>query len=634
MGTSFAIVSIERRPIVSRYLGWISFLGWMHELKSRAVWRADVLAGVTVALVLVPQAMAYAQLANLPPQVGLYAATLPVILAALFGSSRQLATGPVAITSIMVGSVLAAHAGGDVKLAITLAAILAIMTGIIRITMSIFRLGVLVNFISHPVMVGFTNAAAIMIALSQIDKIFGIPRGQSEFFLRSVFETLSGIPTHTHPLTFAFGATSLILMLALKRAAPRMPGVLIVVAASIAVAYAIGFQQRGGKVVGSIPPGLPEFGLPEVATSTINSTTLLALLIPACAITFLGAMEAFATGKAMAIRTRQRLDTNQELLGQGIANIASGFVGGYPVSGSFSRSAVNLASGARTPLASIVSAVLVLITLFAFTPLLYHLPDAVLAAIIILAVIGLFRFSPMIDAFRVHSADGAVGIATFIITLLTAPRIEIGVLTGVILSAVLYLLRTMRPTVRRLALHRDGTLVHIDQPTDDQETPPSNTTINAHFSNNNNNNNNNPAPEARQVRDDVAVMRYEGSLFFLSAASFEDGVAELLSDRPRARFLLLDAERINRTDLSGIEALLETGKTLKASGVQFLIAGVNPTLCKQLSEFRFDRKAGDAVRFFNDELHAIQWINAQAPATTPTHPRNAAAGMDDWCWQI
>jgi SulP family sulfate permease len=585
-----------------------------------------LVAGITVALVLIPQAMAYAQLAGLPPHVGLYAATLPVVIAALFGSSRQLATGPVAITSMMVGSVLAAHAGGDTQLAIALASIIAIMTGIIRIVMSIFRLGVLVNFISRPVMVGFTNAAAIMIALSQIDKIFGVPRGESKFFLQSVVQTLSGIPTHTHLLTFAFGAISLLVMLGLKRTAPRLPGVLIVGAAAIAIASAIGFEDRGGKVVGSIPTGLPVIGLPQVEPTAFSSATLLALLVPACAITFLGAMEAFATGKALALRTRQRLDTNQELLGQGLANVASGFVGGYPVSGSFSRSAVNLAAGARSPMASIVAAVLVLITLLAFTPVLYHLPDAVLAATIILAVIGLFRFTPMIDAFRAHSADGAVGITTFIITLLTAPRIEIGVLTGVVLSALLYLLRTMKPTVRRLALQHDGTLVHIDDIPDEMSSE-NKRPISAQT---------NPfaiQPDS-SMRDDVTIMRYEGSLFFLSAASFEDGVAELLSDRPNARFFLLDAERINRTDLSGIETLLDTGKTLRAAGVQFLIAGLNPTLRNQLEAFRFDRKAGDAVRFFNDEQHAIRWIDEQSPSSNQAKHHNAAAGMDDWCWHI
>jgi SulP family sulfate permease len=413
---------------------FMPFTAWIGELRHTSTLRADIIAGITVALVLVPQSMAYAQLAGLPPYIGLYASFIPVMIAAFMGSSRQLATGPVAVVSLMTAASLAPLAGGNMELYLALAAVLAIMVGVFQMLLGLFRLGVLVDFLSHPVVVGFTNGAAIIIATSQLSKLFGVSVEKSEHHYETVWRVVLAAGQDTHMLTLLMGLFALAIMILMKKYTPKLPNVLTAVVVTILISWFFGFQAAGGKVVGEVPQGLPGVTLPD-----FDMPLVLKMATAAITIALIGFMEAIAIAKAMAAQTRQRLDTNQELFGQGLSNVTSGLFGAYPVSGSFSRSAVNISAGAKTGFSSVVTGGVVAITLLFLTPLLYHLPQATLAAVIIMAVANLVKIGPIKHAMKVQMHDGVVSIITFALTLILAPHLEKAIMVGVILSLGLFL---------------------------------------------------------------------------------------------------------------------------------------------------------------------------------------------------
>lgn len=421
---------------------WVPFLGWIGELRRPETLRTELIAGVTVALVLVPQSMAYAHLAGLPVYYGLYASFLPPMVAALFGSSRQLATGPVAVVSLMTAAALAPIAQGDATSYMAYAAALALLVGLFQLALGLLRLGVLVDFLSHPTVLGFTNAAAIIIATSQLGTLFGVSVPTAELHYETVWSTLDAAVGHTHWPTFGVAVAAIAIMLSVRRSAPRLPAVLIALVVTTVYAWARDFQAMGGKVVGEIPQGLPGPSLPGfdwAVTMDLTST--------AVTISLIGFMEAISIARAMAARTRQRLDANQELVGQGLSNVVAGLFQGYPVSGSFSRSAVNINAGAVTGFSSVVTGLVVGAALLWLTPLLYHLPQATLAAVIVMAALRLVKVAPIVQAWRAQRHDGVVAVMTFVLTLLWAPSLDRGILVGLGLSLGLFLYRTMRPRV-------------------------------------------------------------------------------------------------------------------------------------------------------------------------------------------
>ncbi|MCW8888828.1 MAG: sulfate permease, partial [Gammaproteobacteria bacterium] len=452
---------------------YITFLSWF-PLRSDYL-RADIVAGITVALVLIPQSMAYAQLAGLPPYFGLYAAFLPVMIAAMFGSSKQLATGPVAVVSLLTASALiplvagydtmspAEIAGAYAPLAI----LMAFLVGGVQLFLGVFKLGVIVNFLSHPVIVGFTNAAAMIIGLSQLNKIFGVSKTRSESFVNDIMGVLQQIPEHTHMPTLAFGIAAILILWSFKKYLPKIPGVLVAVASLTTISYLVGFEQMGGSVVGTIPEGLPALSLPN-----FNLELMGQLLPTAIVISLVGFMEAISIAKAMAAKTKDKIDPNQELIGQGIGNIVGSIGQSYPTSGSFSRSAVNIGAGAKTGMSSVITGLVVLITLLFLTPMLYHLPSAVLAAVIMMAVIGLINFGAVKHAWKACKHDVIASMVTFVATLGFAPHLEEGIMVGAGLAIGLYLYRSMKPRVAHLGRYDDGTLrdlaTHPDLPTDER----------------------------------------------------------------------------------------------------------------------------------------------------------------------
>ena len=512
------------------------FLCWVGELKKAEVLRADLVAGITVALVLIPQSMAYAQLAGLPPYYGLYASFLPGIIAALFGSSRQLATGPVAVVSLMTASALEPIAGANPELYLAYAIMLALMVGVFQIALGLLRLGVLVNFLSHPVVIGFTNAAAIIIGTSQLGKLFGVSVEKAEHTYETVFNTIVESFNSTHMETMLMAIVALSIMIAMKRWTPRAPNVLTAVVVTTLISWLVGFKDMGGAVVGSIPTGLPPMSVPSLDFQTMGQ-----LLSVTVAIAIIGFMEAISIAKAMAAKTRQRLDANQELVGQGLSNLASSFSHGYAVSGSFSRSAVNISAGARTGFSAVVTGVVVGITLLWLTPLLFHLPQATLAAVIIMAVINLVKIEPIKHAWKVQRHDATVSIATFVLTIIWAPHLDKGIMVGVLLSLMLFLYRSMAPRVAVLSRDPDGTLRDA---------------------------------EVRKLETcrNISLIRFDGSLYFANTGYFEDKILERVALKPDLRFVIIDAEGINEIDATGEEMLGHLAQRLDEAGIELLIA--------------------------------------------------------------
>jgi len=512
------------------------FFAWIGQLRNGDALKADLIAGITVALVLIPQSMAYAQLAGLPAYYGLYASFLPPIVAALFGSSRQLATGPVAVVSLLTAASLEPLAAAGSEGFVAYAVLLAVMVGVFQMTLGLLRLGVVVDLLSHPVVVGFTNAGALIIATSQLGKLFGVSVEKAEHHYETVQNTLIAAMDYTHWPTFWMAVLALSLMLGMKKYLPKLPNVLVAVTVTTLLAWITNFEMAGGSVVGKIPEGLPGLSIPHFDINVLGQ-----LATSAVVIALIGFMEAIAIAKAMAAKTRQRLDTNQELVGQGLSNIVSGFFSGYPVSGSFSRSAVNIDAGARTGFSSIVTGAVVGIALLFLTPLLYHLPTATLGSVIILAVVNLVKVQPVIHAWKAEPQDGVISIITFVLTLYLAPHLEWGIVTGVGLSILLFFIRTMRPRVAELSRFKDGTLRDISV---------------------------HPLPTS----DKIAVVRFDGSLYFGNAGYFEDKILEVVASKPMLEYIIIDGEGINQLDSSGEEVLHHLAERLESNGTHILVA--------------------------------------------------------------
>lgn len=544
------------------------FTEWVGELKDGKILKADAIAGLTVALVLVPQSMAYAQLAGLPAYVGLYASFLPVIIASLFGSSRQLATGPVAIVSLMTAAALEPLAIQDPEGYLAYAAILAFMVGIFQASLGLLRLGVLVDFLSHPVVVGFTNAAALIIASSQFSKIFGIATRKGEHHYETVWNLIQDIP-QTHITTLIMGVFSIFLLVYIKKFAPKLPNVLITVVICILLSYFLGYEEKGGSVIGVVPSGLPGFKVPDVEFSQ-----MVHLIVSALIIGLLGFVEAISVAKAIASETRQRLSANQELVGQGVANIAASLFQAYPVSGSFSRSAVNFTAEARTGFSSVVTGILVAVTLLFLTPLLYHLPQATLAAVIMVAVFNLIKIEPIVHAWKVHRHDGFVAVAVFCTTLFFAPHLEKGIMIGVLLSLGLFLYRTMTPRFVEVGRHEDGSLRSTEL-----------------FN--------------LKTSDTVSVFRYDGDLYFANAGYLEGKVLNNIALKPNLKVMILDFESVDLIDSTGEETLARIAERLEAAGIELYIARSKRTMRDAFTRSGLMKKIGEE-RFFRERTLAAR----------------------------
>lgn len=558
-----------------------------------STFRFDLVAGITVSLVAIPQSLAYAQLAGVPAYYGLYAALIPTIVGAIFGSSGQLSTGPVAMTSLLTAASVAPLAAHGTETFYAFVILLALISGLFQILFGMLRMGVLLNFLSHPVLMGFINAAALIIGLSQLPTMLGIPAQQSSHFLIDIGQVLTHIDM-MHGLSLGFGTAAIFMLLGLKRYAPKLPGVLLTVALLTWISYAIDFAGMGGRVVGAIPQGLPALSLPP-----LDWRASMDLLPAAFVIALISFMEAMSSAKVIAIKTRQPWDENKELVGQGLAKVAAAFCHSMPVSGSFSRSALNLAADARTGMSSIISALFVLLTLLFLTPLLYHLPKPVLAAIIMVAVTNLLNFKVIAHAWRASRDDGIASVITFVATLAFAPNIQNGILTGIILSLTLLLYRMMRPRIVLLGVHRDGTLRDAEL-------------------------HNLPRLHSR-----LGALRFDGALRFVNVSYFENAILKLERDNPEIDHILVKCSGINEIDASGVDMLANLTQRFKSNGITLCFSGCKKQVLDVMERTGLNQRIGPDNLFATDQaafdkLHElgviedrVRLITAQSHAERP-----------------
>lgn len=565
----------------------LPFERWVH--LTSGTFKADLLAGITVALVAIPQSLAYAQLAGVPAYYGLYAALIPTVIGALFGSSKQLSTGPVAMTSLLTAASVAPLAAHGSELFYSYVILLALLSGGIQVALGVFRVGVLLNFLSHPVLMGFINAAALIIGLSQLPTLLGIPAQQSTHFILDIWQVVSHINT-LHELSLGFGLSAIILLVSFKKFAPKLPGVLITVASLTWVSYALDYASLGGGVVGVVPQGLPSLSIPP-----LDWHATVALLPAGFVIALISFMEAMSSSKVIAIKTRQPWDENKELIGQGLAKIAAAFSHSMPVSGSFSRSALNLAADAKTPLSSVISAVFVLLTLLFFTSALHHLPKPVLAAIIMMAVVGLVNFHTVANAWRANRDDGVASVVTFVATLAFAPNIQNGILTGIILSLVLLLYRLMRPRIALLGILDDTTLRDAQR-------------------------HNLPPLPAR-----LGAIRFDGALRFMNVSYFEDALLKLERENPQISHILIKASGINDLDASGADMLFNLVERFKKNGITLVFSGPKRQMQEVLDRTGLTEKIGKDNIFPTDKI-AIEALYRRL--TYADASRLQASGLD------
>ncbi|MBU1231436.1 MAG: SulP family inorganic anion transporter, partial [Proteobacteria bacterium] len=417
------------------------FLLWLKGYTSQD-FRSDGLAGLTVAVVLIPQSMAYAMLAGMPPVYGLYAATITPVIGALWGSLRQLGTGPIAIMSLLVLTTLSPFAEPGSAEYISLAFVLSFMVGGLYFLLGILRMGLIMSFISHSSVKGFTAAAAIIIISTQLPHFLGVSVEKHEYTLPMLINIIRELP-HLNPHTFAIGIVSFFTISIIKRLSKTMPASLIALVIATAALMIFDLEQKSVAVIGEIPIGLPSFALPHVTFSLLSS-----LAGPTVVIALVSFAETYSVGKAISIKSKQKVDIDQEFIGQGLANLIGSFFHCYPVSGSFSRSAINFAAGAKTGISSIVSSLFVILSLLFLTPLFTNIPKAALAALVINAVLLLFNPKEVFALLKKNRHDGIVAVTVFIMALVIKP--DYALLLGVMMSLIFFLWKTMHPSIVRI----------------------------------------------------------------------------------------------------------------------------------------------------------------------------------------
>ena len=511
-------------------------LQWMRGYDRKNL-SGDLLAGLIVAIMLIPQGMAYAVLAGLPPVMGLYAVTVPLLVYALFGSSRQLAVGPVAIVSIITFEGLSHLEEPGSAEFIGLAITLALMVGVIQVAMGLFQGGFIVKFLSHSVIAGFTAAAALIIGFSQLAHVMGVRLENNQTIFHTSASAISSLGEANLP-TVAMGLGSIAALLLLNRHAPRLPGSIIVVAGTTLLTFAFNLQDAGIRIIGDVPGGMP-----EISSPTVDLETLRSLLPVALTITFVGFMESIAIAQSLAAREKMKVNPNQELTALGLANVAAGFFSAYPVAGGFARSAVNYQAGARTGLASIVSSGLIILTLLFFTGLFHHLPYAVLAAIIIVAVVKLIDLSEARHLFTVKTVDGLTLTLTFAATLLLG--IERGILVGVVFSLLVFIRRSAYPHTAELGYLPDDDVFRNLKRFPNAVTYPN-----------------------------ALILRIDASLYFANIGYLEDRIAASVSDRPDLEWIILDFTGVNDIDGVAIETLEGLVLTYRRRDVRFMFPGM------------------------------------------------------------
>jgi sulfate permease, SulP family len=583
---------IEQRTWRSRFATFFPIIDWLPRY-DRTNLSGDLIAGIIVAVMLVPQGMAYAMLAGLPPQVGLYASIVPLVIYGVMGTSRSLAVGPVAILSLMTATAIAPLAAEGSEAYLTLAITLAFLSGVIQIAMGFIRAGFLVAFLSHPVLSGFMNAAALVIGASQLRHLLGISGGGDTFVeqLLTLIRNIGDI----NGVTLAVGLASLALLYYFKAYAAKhvqrlgvrleiaLPlsrvGTLLTVALATTVVWMFELNTAHGvAVTGAVPGGFPPVSAPELAPDVLAN-----LLPAAIVISLVGFMESVSVAKTLASRRREKIEPNQELIALGGANLGAAFSGGYPVTGGLSRSVVNDSAGAQSGIASIITAGIVMLTVLFLTPLFAYLPQAALAAVVLIAVAGLIETHTLRRVWNYSRADTIALGVTFVIVLTVG--IEIGILAGVLTSVVLFIWHTSQPHIAELGRIK-GTNTYRNVLRHDTEADPR-----------------------------YMIIRIDENLYFANSARIEDVVTRAMSDRPALEHVIIVGSAVNSIDASALETLEELVTRLKLAKISAHLAAFKGPILDQLNGTLLLKLIGPSGIHLtvNDAVHAIESGAGQRP---------------------
>ena len=603
----------------SQYLAWqqrlLPFLAWKHRVNANTV-RADLISGLTVAIVVVPQAVAFAAIAGMPPQYGLYAGMIPPIIAALFGSSWHLMSGPTTAASIVLLSSLSVYAEPMTPEYVGLALTLTFMVGVIELGLGLARMGKLVNFISHSVVVGFTTGAAILIASKQLKNFFGVPIPRDG----NLFETLGHFAhqlPHTNGYVLAIAALTLVSGLVVKKLYPKIPFLIVALLSGtflgVALNLIFGIDVTGIKTVGALPQTLPPLSAPDFSLDTIQKLAPAALAMTLFALT-----EAVSIGRAIGIRSGQLVDGNQEFIGQGLSNIAGSFFSAYVATGSFNRSSLNYQAGAKTPMSAMIAGFLEIFIVLAIAPLVAYLPTAAMAGILFIVAWGLIDIPEIKHIFSSTHSERAIFSVTFLACLFL--DLEFAIMAGILLSLVLYLMRVSKPRI--LSRVPDASL------------PNRKFTSDSHL------------PECPQLH----IMRIDGSLFFGSVAYVREQFARLRLEHPEQKHLAIVAQGIGFVDIAGADVLANEAEQRRAEGGGLYLINVKSGLWESLEEchaldrinpnhvFRTKSAALHGIfqklekskcrhckaRIFT-ECAGVEFIDGPTPTQVPIRPRQPEA---------
>ena len=568
---------------------------WLHKLLPMLRWwpmvnrgsvRADLIAGLTGTIILVPQAVAYASIAGLPPEYGLYTAIVPVIVAALFGSSLHLVSGPTAALSIVIFATISPLAVPGSAAYIQLVLTLTFLCGVLMLVMGFARLGFLVNFISHSVVVGFTAGAAVLIATSQLKNFFGVSAAASASFIETLERFAQALP-HANLYVISVGVVTLLAGIGTRKYLPKIPHMISAMLAGSV--YAAALQTAFGDGIGittvdAIPRNLPPLSLPELSVQTLRELGAIAL-----ALTMLSLTEAIAIARAVALKSGQRIDSSQEFIGQGLANLLGSFASGYVSSGSFTRSGVNYAAGAKTPLAPVFSALFLVLTLIALAPLVRFLPIASMAAILLMVAYSLIDLHHIMTIARTSRAEGAILLATFLATLFL--HLEFAIYVGVLLSLMVFLERTARPTLRNAVPAPEAGSYHFVAQTDE--------------------------PDCCQLK----MVFIDGAIYFGAVDHVQRHLRDIDAAHPGHKHLLVLAPGINFVDSSGAELLAQEARRRKAMGGALYFHRLQPPVVETLERAGYLQEIGRENLFSigQDVIEAIYpRLDSQVCRTCPT----------------
>ncbi|MDO8456585.1 MAG: SulP family inorganic anion transporter [Burkholderiaceae bacterium] len=558
------------------------FLTWPRP--TLALLQGELTAGITVGLMMIPQCVAYAAVAGMPLVTGIYAALLPALVATLWSASSRLSVGPTALTALMVGSALAELAQPGSAEWVNLAVWLALLVGALQMALGFARFGWLLNVISAPVLMGFTQAAALLILTSQLPALLGF-KGSFGELLTQTWRYASNLGQTALPLLHSgsalFGLVSLVFLLLAKRFVPRLPAVVVLMFAASFISYSLGFEAAGGSVVGTLPAGLPSLFVPTLLPLEAYGQ----LLLPVLVITLVSFIETASSAKVESQQGGQLWNQNQDLIGQGLAKIASGLSGSFPTSSSFSRSALNLYAGAKTGWANVAGVLVVMLALLFLTPMLHHVPQSVLAAVVVAAIYSLIVPSRFLRLWRVSKMETVSALATFVTTALSAPRLYWGIITGMLMGLGHFLYLRLHPRIIEVGLHADGSLRdrHLWQ------LPPL-------------------APQ-------LYALRMDAELDFASASEFERAIMQQLVKQPDIKHICLFAQPINRVDATGLETFGQVRRMLFDRGITLHISGIKLPVERILigaGELPKEPGAWPLLRLYRTDAEALAACKAQS----------------------